>query len=90
MILRVPFHVRLTPGERLIVLGETGESRYGLAEAFLGHLNALQGEISYGGKIGYMSQIPFVLIRETIQANVLFGEPFDQKKLNIIYRLVHL
>ena len=80
----------MVSGDRLIVLGEIGTAKYNLAEAFLGHLNILEGRIQYGGRIGYLPQVPFLLRRESIRANVLFGEPLEQVRLNRVYNLVHL
>jgi ABC-type multidrug transport system fused ATPase/permease subunit len=89
-VLRIPFDITLRRGERLIVLGDVGVARYSLAEAFLGHLNIIDGSINYGGRIGYLPQVPFILRRDTVRNNVLFGELLDEQKLQRVYKLAHL
>jgi hypothetical protein len=71
-------------------LGDVGVSKYSLAEALIGHLNVIEGSINYGGKIGYLPQVPFVLRRDTFKNNVLFGEPLYQQRLQRAYDLTQL
>lgn len=73
--------MRLAPGERLIIIRRhTTLVRFTLIKGFLGHLNIIDGNLSYGGRIGYLPKIPF-LRHDTIRNNVLFGETLDEERL---------
>lgn len=87
LMLNIPFDIDLQKGQRLIVIGEVGSTKEGLIDAFLGHLSVREGEIRYGGKIGYLPQSPF-LRHDTIRNNILFGEPLDEQRLVRVEKMV--
>lgn len=89
-LLKIPFKVKLAPGERLIVLrNHSSLVRFTLIKGFLGHLNLIEGSFSYGGRLGYLPKIPF-LRHDTIRNNILFGLPLDEEKLKYVEDTVGL
>lgn len=76
-LLKVPFKVKLAPGERLVILrNHVSLVRFTLIQGFLGHLNLVEGNFAYGGQVGYLPKIPF-LRHDTVRNNILFGLPLD-------------
>ena len=71
------------PGEVLGIIGEVGSGKSSLLQAILNCLILLNPKecdgIHIKGKIGYVSQIPWIQ-NETIKNNILFFKEFDREK----------
>jgi ATP-binding cassette subfamily C (CFTR/MRP) protein 1 len=71
------------PGEVLGIIGEVGSGKSSLLQAILNCLILLNPKecdgIHIKGKIGYVSQIPWIQ-NETIKNNILFFKEYDQEK----------
>lgn len=70
--IKIPYNVQLKQGERLVVLGNNLSGKSSFFHAILGSLHCIHGQLQVGGKIGYISQIPY-LRRKSIKENILFG-----------------
>lgn len=70
--IKIPYTVNLKQGDRLIVLGNNLSGKSSFFHAILGSLHSVHGQLQVGGKIGYVSQIPY-LRRKSIKENILFG-----------------
>ena len=55
----------------------------------LGELRAQTGQVSVSGKISYSSQEPW-LFSGSVRNNILFGEPYDEKKYKQVTRVCAL
>ena len=71
------------PGEVLGIIGEVGSGKSSLLQAILNCLILLNPKecdgIHIKGKIGYVSQIPWIQ-NETIKNNILFFKQYDEEK----------
>jgi ABC-type multidrug transport system fused ATPase/permease subunit len=71
------------PGEVLGIIGEVGSGKSSLLQAILNCLILLNPKecdgIHIKGKIGYVSQIPWIQ-NETIKNNILFFKEYEQEK----------
>ena len=71
------------PGEVLGIIGEVGSGKSSLLQAILNCLILLNPKDCKGiyvkGKIGYVSQIPWIQ-NETIRNNILFFKEYDKEK----------
>ncbi|XP_066976379.1 ATP-binding cassette sub-family C member 4-like isoform X2 [Macrobrachium rosenbergii] len=76
-------------GELLAVIGPVGSGKGSLLHAILGELPAKAGSILVRGKVAYASQEPWVF-SGTVKQNILFGQPFNEKRYNEVIRVCAL
>ncbi|XP_068761627.1 ATP-binding cassette sub-family C member 4-like [Montipora capricornis] len=66
-------------GDLLFITGPVGCGKSSIFYAILSEMSLLVGDITYYGKIAWISQQPWVF-SGTVRENILFGETFDPKK----------
>lgn len=87
--LGIPIRIELKKGERLILVSRPQAGKSTFFQTLIGNLYVLSGEVHFGGRIGYMPQ-KLWFRKESLRDNVLFGLPYDKKKLNFVYSMVLL
>ena len=88
MCLTIPFHLAYGKGERVAVLSrKSGSGKTSLLKAFLGLFSIESGYMKYAGKLGFASATGDFYLNQSIKDNVVFGEEFDDIKLERAYRL---
>jgi len=68
------------PGEKIMVVGKVGSGKSSLGMALLGEMPKISGSISVNGQVAYVPQQAWIY-NATVRDNILFGEPYDQKKI---------
>ena len=66
-------------GDLVFITGPVGCGKSSIFYAILNEMSVLDGDITYQGKIAWISQQPWVF-SGTVRENILFGEKFDAKK----------
>eukprot|EP00928_Gymnodinium_smaydae_P079240 TRINITY_DN63215_c0_g1_i1.p1 TRINITY_DN63215_c0_g1~~TRINITY_DN63215_c0_g1_i1.p1 ORF type:complete len:1371 (-),score=379.48 TRINITY_DN63215_c0_g1_i1:639-4751(-) len=72
-------NVELLPGQLAAVIGPVGSGKSSLANAILGELCCLNGEVKRRGSVAYAPQSPWIL-NATVKDNILFGSDFDEQR----------
>ena len=58
-----------------------GSGKTSLLLSLAGETELLTGSMVKNGLIAYVEQDPFI-ISDTVRANILFGQPYDERRLN--------
>ncbi|KAJ7561975.1 hypothetical protein O6H91_03G050700 [Diphasiastrum complanatum] len=66
-------------GDCVAICGVVGSGKSNLLSCILGELPKVNGTVKLVGRVAYVSQSPW-LQNKTIQENILFGLPMDQKR----------
>lgn len=85
----IPREISIKKGDRIIVLSRPQAGKSTFFQTLIGNLHIISGVAKYGGTVGYLPQI--LWFRKTsVRDNILFGEPYDKKKLEFVYKMVGL
>lgn len=63
-------------GDRLVILGEPTSGKTTFINTIIGNVNIRSGTISYGGKMGYVSQ-KLWFRRKSVRDNIVMGRELD-------------
>lgn len=77
------------PGELLVIVGRVGSGKSSVLMALMGELPIVSGDLTLYGRISYASQEPWIFAG-TIEENILFGAPYDEKRLNEVIQVCAL
>ncbi|GAA6021728.1 hypothetical protein JCM11491_001395 [Sporobolomyces phaffii] len=66
-------------GSLVCVVGTVGSGKSSLLQGLVGEMRRTEGEVVFGGKIGYCAQQAWIL-NATIRENILFGRPLDEPR----------
>lgn len=83
----INFTVR--PGQLLVIVGRVGSGKSSILMSIMGELPIVSGDLTLYGRISYASQEPWIFAG-TIEENILFGAPYDEKRLNEIIQVCAL
>ncbi|KAA8499894.1 Multidrug resistance-associated protein 1 [Porphyridium purpureum] len=67
------------PGELVAVIGRVGAGKSSLAQALLGEVKKLEGDVLLSGQVAYVPQNAWIF-NGTLQENILFGAPMDRDR----------
>lgn len=67
----------------MAVVGTVGSGKSSLISAFLGEMEKVSGRVNTVGQIAYVPQQSWIQ-NATLQDNILFGKPLDQKRYDQI------
>ncbi|KAJ1939808.1 ATPase-like protein [Linderina macrospora] len=70
--------IRINKGEFAVIVGRIGSGKSSLLSAICGEMPIIGGTGLVSGKIGYVSQKPWIM-NATVRDNVLFGSSYDEK-----------
>ncbi|KAF2069247.1 hypothetical protein CYY_009432, partial [Polysphondylium violaceum] len=70
--------LNIPKGKLSIIIGPVGSGKSSLLSAILGDMKLKSGGFSRKGRIGYVSQLPWIL-NGTVRDNIIFGAEFDEK-----------
>lgn len=87
--LGISITLELKKGQRLILVSRPKSGKTSFLQSIIGNLHVLSGSVRFGGRIGYLPQVLWSR-KLSVRDNILFGEPYDRKKLDIVYRMVLL
>ncbi|XP_030057237.1 ATP-binding cassette sub-family C member 4 [Microcaecilia unicolor] len=73
------------PGELLAVIGPVGAGKSSLLSAVLGELPKDSGFVDIRGRVGYVSQQPWVF-SGTVRSNILFGKEYVRERYEKVLR----
>jgi ATP-binding cassette, subfamily C (CFTR/MRP), member 1 len=74
-------NMRVEFGQLIAIVGTVGSGKSSLLSALLGEMDKMSGRVNTNGKIAYVSQQAWIQ-NATLQDNILFGKPMDQKLYN--------
>ncbi|GLC46288.1 hypothetical protein PLESTB_000995200 [Pleodorina starrii] len=77
------------PGSLTMVVGGVGSGKSSLLTALIGHMGRVSGEVQLGGKIAYVAQSAWIM-NDTLQENVLMGQPLDPERYRTALRVAQL
>lgn len=83
----INFEVR--PGELLVIVGRVGSGKSSILMALMGELPIVTGDLKLWGRISYSSQEPWIFAG-SVEENILFGAPYDEKRLNEVIQVCAL
>ncbi|MFS7976121.1 putative ABC-type xenobiotic transporter [Helianthus anomalus] len=72
-------------GELAIIVGTVGSGKSSLLTSVTGEMNKTSGKVKVFGSIAYVAQTAWIQ-NKTIQENILFGSPMDQRKYKNVIR----
>ncbi|XP_014221942.1 multidrug resistance-associated protein 4-like [Trichogramma pretiosum] len=75
----VELDLEVPQGELIGVVGNVGTGKSTLLKIILNELKPSSGEVRLGGTVSYAAQEPW-LFNDTVLSNILFGEPYDEKR----------
>ncbi|KAG8758519.1 hypothetical protein FRC14_008012 [Serendipita sp. 396] len=80
---QVPFSVQglnmsIPRGRLYAMVGPIGSGKSSVLSGLLGEMKTMNGDVRFGGKIGYCSQIAWIQ-NATVRDNILFGRPFHEE-----------
>ena len=67
-------------GELIGVIGSVGSGKTSLLLSLAGESEQTRGKSIKNGSVAYVEQDPFI-IQDTIRENILFGHPYNEKRL---------
>ena len=76
-------------GQLIAIVGPVGSSKTSIFNAILGEMPTYQGEIQIKGTLSYASQEAWVF-SGNVRQNILFGQPFDEKRYAEVLRVCDL
>ena len=72
--------------DTVVVIGKTGSGKSTLFSSILRETQLVEGDLKVKGRIAYAAQQPFIQ-HGTMLQNILFGQPFNQSKLDHILKI---
>lgn len=82
-------NLKIRPGELVTLIGPSGSGKTTLLNVILQELSPSRGYVKVCGTVSYASQSPW-LFGETLKENILFGEPYNEKKYNEVVKVCAL
>ncbi|XP_015433210.1 PREDICTED: multidrug resistance-associated protein 4 [Dufourea novaeangliae] len=82
-------NIQIESGKLYAVVGLVGAGKSSFLQLILRELQQSDGDIRVNGSVSYASQESW-LFSGTVRNNVLFGQPYDQKKYNEVVRVCAL
>ncbi|KND00120.1 uncharacterized protein SPPG_04462 [Spizellomyces punctatus DAOM BR117] len=76
-------------GSLTAVVGSVGSGKSSLLSAIIGEMSKLDGKVHVRGTVAYCTQQPWIQT-ETLKANILFGQPYDEKRLQNVVQVCGL
>ncbi|KAH8381999.1 hypothetical protein KR009_001320 [Drosophila setifemur] len=71
------------------IVGTVGAGKSTLLQAILGELDIISGSVELNGVLSYAPQEPW-LLRGSLRDNILFTEPYDERRYHDVLRVCHL
>ncbi|XP_067676618.1 multidrug resistance-associated protein 1-like isoform X2 [Haliotis asinina] len=71
-------NLNIPEGSLVAVVGQVGAGKSSLVSAMLGEMEKMEGFVNMKGSIAYVPQQAWIQ-NETLQNNILFGKPMDEK-----------
>ncbi|XP_043265995.1 ATP-binding cassette subfamily C member 4-like [Colletes gigas] len=81
--------IHIEPGKLYAVVGSVGAGKSSFLQLILRELQQSNGDVRINGSVSYASQESW-LFSGTVRNNILFGQPYDQKKYNEIVKVCAL
>lgn len=72
-------------GDVVAIVGDVGAGKSSILLAIMGQLRQSDGEMHLHGSIAYVPSEPW-LVNATLQENIVFGMPFDERKYHAVIR----
>ncbi|CAG8565444.1 11234_t:CDS:10, partial [Racocetra persica] len=69
----------ISHGKLVAIVGSVGSGKSSLLSALVGEMKKVDGEIIFGGTVGYCPQTAWIQ-NATLRENITFGLPFDEEK----------
>jgi len=82
-------NLSIAPGETVAVIGRVGSGKSSILLAAMNELEKTRGEVKKNGKVAYLPQEAF-LLNETVKENILFGEPYDERRFGEVLEICQL
>ncbi|KAJ1870565.1 ABC transporter C member 13 [Coemansia sp. RSA 990] len=76
-----PPNLTIKSGEFVVVVGPVGQGKSSLLSAICGEMPIVNGKGCVYGKIGYVSQSPWIM-NASFRENILFGNGYDEARYN--------
>lgn len=82
-------NLKIKSGDFIAVLGKVGSGKTSLLYALIDEMVRVSGSVKKNGKIALIPQEAF-LLNDTIQANIIFGEPLNHERYQLVLNLCEL
>ncbi|KAG1709639.1 hypothetical protein DVH05_020295 [Phytophthora capsici] len=75
--------LEIDPGSLVMIVGTVGAGKSSLLNALLGEMTLKRGSFDLNGAVSYVSQETWIR-NQTVRDNILFGEPFDAERYELV------
>ncbi|KAG2004853.1 ATP-binding cassette transporter [Coprinopsis cinerea AmutBmut pab1-1] len=84
-------NLRLTvpKGALVGIVGRVGSGKSSVLQAIIGEMRRTRGEVTVGGKIAYVPQVPWIQ-NATLRENIVFGQQDDEKRFRDVVTACNL
>ncbi|KAG8769118.1 hypothetical protein FRC12_005151 [Ceratobasidium sp. 428] len=82
-------NLEIPRGQLCAIVGPVGSGKSSLLQGLIGEMRKVGGEIAFGGSVGYCPQTAWIQ-SISIRDNIIFGQPYDEKKYQDIVEQVCL
>jgi ABC-type multidrug transport system fused ATPase/permease subunit len=73
--------ININKGSLVAIVGNVGSGKSSFLNTLLGEMSLQSGSVSMFGSVAYCEQRPWIL-NATVMNNILFGEPYDEKRFD--------
>jgi ABC-type multidrug transport system fused ATPase/permease subunit len=82
-------NIKVKQGECVMVVGSVGSGKSSLAQAVIGEMPIIDGEIEVNGGIAYVPQEAWI-INASVRENIIFGNHYDEALYNKVIKMAAL
>eukprot|EP01122_Echinamoeba_exundans_P001098 TRINITY_DN1103_c0_g2_i1.p1 TRINITY_DN1103_c0_g2~~TRINITY_DN1103_c0_g2_i1.p1 ORF type:complete len:1401 (+),score=489.68 TRINITY_DN1103_c0_g2_i1:230-4432(+) len=82
-------NIKVKRGECVMVVGSVGSGKSSLAQAVIGEMPIVDGEVEINGGIAYVPQEAWI-INASVRENIVFGNPFDEALYKKVIKMAAL
>ncbi|KAK1940463.1 ABC transporter C family member 2 [Phytophthora citrophthora] len=82
-------NLEIDAGSLVMIVGTVGAGKSSLLNALLGEMTLKRGSFNLNGAISYVSQETWIR-NQTVRDNILFGEPFDVERYEMVLKASEL
>jgi ABC-type multidrug transport system fused ATPase/permease subunit len=82
-------NIKVKKGEVVMIIGAVGSGKSTIGSAVIGEAAYIAGDVDVNGSLAYVPQDAWI-INATVRDNIVFGNPWDEKKYRQVLKLAAL